>query len=95
MSGSAPTLGPLPLKLYEKEWQQLCTKCGIEEDDPEKRLEKLRALSPEQIIEDYLTAAMADGVVITFIMESRRAAAYIALQVDHFGGHSCGGHHIR
>ena len=67
MSGSAPTLGPLPLKLYEKEWQQLCTKCGIEEDDPEKRLEKLRSLSPEQIIEDYSTAAMgpmADGMLL-------------------------------
>jgi hypothetical protein len=34
-------------------------KYGIEEDDLEKRLEKLRALSPEQIIEENSTAAMA------------------------------------
>jgi hypothetical protein len=64
MSGSAPTLGPLPLKLYEKEWQQLCTKCGIEEDDPEKPLKKLRTLSPEQIIGDYSTVAIAGGMLL-------------------------------
>lgn len=67
MSGSAPTLGPLPLELYEKEWQKLSSNSGIKEDDPEKRLEKLRALSPQQIIANYSKAAMgpmADGILL-------------------------------
>jgi carboxylesterase type B len=67
MSGSAPTLGPLPFKLYEKEWQKMCAKTGIQEDNPDMRLEKLRSLSPEQIIENFSTAAigpMADGILL-------------------------------
>jgi carboxylesterase type B len=67
MSGSAPSLGPLPFKLYQKEWQKLCAKSGIREVNAEKRLERLRSLKPEQIIENYTTAAMgpmADGVLL-------------------------------
>lgn len=64
MSGSAPTLGPLPFKYFEREWRTLCDECGVEGDNAASRLAKLRALSPEEIINRYKGSAMgplADG----------------------------------
>lgn len=67
MSGCAPTLGPLPIELYEKAWTALLQKTGTAAFPPAQRLEKLRSLSPEAIIKNYTSAAMgpvADGVLL-------------------------------
>jgi carboxylesterase type B len=67
MSGSAPTLGPLPFDRYEKAWQDLCQNSGIEAHTPKARLEKLRAMKPLEILGNYSTAAlgpMGDGTVL-------------------------------
>lgn len=67
MSGSAPTLGPLPFDLYEKAWKDLCDKSGVEDGTPAKRLERLRALSPEDLLQTYskvVMGAVADGVLL-------------------------------
>lgn len=69
MSGSAPTLGPLPFKLYEQAWQNFLIRSGGFEDSktPEERLEKARALTPDQVIQSYTSAPMspmADGVLL-------------------------------
>lgn len=67
MSGSAPTLGPLPFKLYEQAWEDLCQKCGVQEEAPAQRLEILRALKPMEIVRNYTPAAMGpigDGVLL-------------------------------
>jgi carboxylesterase type B len=69
MSGSAPTLGPLPLELYEQAWQNFLVRSGKFEHlkTPEERLEKARALSPLQLIRSYTSAPMspvADGVLL-------------------------------
>ncbi|KAF8849086.1 alpha/beta-hydrolase [Acephala macrosclerotiorum] len=69
MSGSAPTLGPLPLKLYEQAWQNFLVRSGRFEDlkTSEERLEKARALTPHQLIHSYASAPlgpMADGVLL-------------------------------
>jgi carboxylesterase type B len=66
MSGSAPTIGPLPVELYETSWQNFLVQTGGFEDSKtsEERLEKARALSPHQIIEGFTSAPlgpMADG----------------------------------
>ena len=67
MSGSAPTLGPLPFERYQNAWQDLCRKTGVEGETPEARLKKLRAIDPLEILDNYSTAAMGpmgDGVVL-------------------------------
>lgn len=67
MSGSAPTLGPLPFDRYQKAWEDLCLKTGLEAETAERRLEKLRAMSPQDILANYSTAAMGplgDGIVL-------------------------------
>lgn len=64
MSGSAPTLGPLPLERYETAWQKLCSKVGIDGPTPAQRLNQLRRLSPEEVLENYLDnpiGPVADG----------------------------------
>lgn len=58
MSGSGPTLGPLPFEKYERAWESLCKKTGTENDTPAERLQKLRAMKAEEIIESYTSAAM-------------------------------------
>lgn len=51
MSGSAPVMGPLPLKYLEVAWTKLCQNAGVSEATPEKKLESLRSLSAESILE--------------------------------------------
>ncbi|KAI1622125.1 Carboxylesterase [Exophiala viscosa] len=67
MSGSAPTLGPLPFERYRKAWLDLCLKKGLEGETAEARLSKLRAMSPLDILANYSAAAMGpmgDGVLL-------------------------------
>jgi carboxylesterase type B len=67
MSGSAPTLGPLPFERYQQAWQDLCRKTGLDSETSELRLERLRAMNALDILRNYSTAAlgpMADGVVL-------------------------------
>jgi carboxylesterase type B len=67
MSGSAPTLGPLPFKRYQNAWQELCKKTGIEGNTSDQRLESLRAMKPLDILSNYSTAAMGpmgDGIML-------------------------------
>ncbi|PMD47800.1 alpha/beta-hydrolase [Hyaloscypha variabilis F] len=69
MSGSAPTLGPLPTELYEKSWNNFLARTGGFEDlkTPEQRLEKARALTPQQVIAGFTSAPlgpMGDGVLL-------------------------------
>lgn len=67
MSGSAPTLGPLRFERYDKAWQTMCKRAGLVEESPQERLEKLRAMSPLDVLKNYSTAAlgpMADGVLL-------------------------------
>ncbi|KAE9363905.1 alpha/beta-hydrolase, partial [Stipitochalara longipes BDJ] len=69
MSGSAPTLGPLPTELYEKSWNNFLARIGGFDNlkTPEERLEKARALSPQQVIGGFTSAPlgpMADGVLL-------------------------------
>jgi carboxylesterase type B len=64
MSGSGPTLGPLPFEGYEEAWQDLCQKTGVQADTAKERLERLRAMKPLDILRNYSSAAMgamADG----------------------------------
>ena len=64
MSGSAPTLGPLPFKYFEREWRTLCDECGVKGDTAASRLAELRALSAIEIAQNYKGVAMgplADG----------------------------------
>lgn len=67
MSGSAPTLGPLPLELYEQAWQGFLGRSGIDSKTPEERLARARALTPDQLIRSYTSAPMspaADGALL-------------------------------
>jgi carboxylesterase type B len=67
MSGSGPTLGPLPIDFFEKAWTSLCEKSGIQSDTPSERLKQLRALRPEDLIENYSKAPLgplADGKLL-------------------------------
>ena len=67
MSGSAPTLGPLSFDRYQKAWQDLCLKTGLEAETAERRLEKLRAMSPLDVLANYSAAALGplgDGIVL-------------------------------
>jgi carboxylesterase type B len=58
MSGSAPTLGPLPFQRYENAWREMCKKVGLEKETPEAKLEALRAMKPLELLANYSTAAM-------------------------------------
>jgi len=69
MSGSAPTLGPLPTELYEKSWNNFLARTGGFEhlQTPQERLDKARALSPQQVIAGFTSAPlgpMGDGVLL-------------------------------
>jgi carboxylesterase type B len=67
MSGSAPTLGPLPFRRYENAWREMCKKVGLEKETPKARLERLRTMKPLEILGNYSTAAMGpmgDGSVL-------------------------------
>ncbi|KAH8647819.1 Alpha/Beta hydrolase protein [Xylariales sp. PMI_506] len=59
MSGAGPVLSPLPAALYEKEWESLCAKAGVEPLDAAQRLEKLRNVSPEDMLRYATKAALA------------------------------------
>lgn len=68
MSGSAPIMGPLPLEYLEAGWTNLCRNSGVLSETCEKRLEKLRSLSPDELIQKYGPNAtlppLADGKLL-------------------------------
>lgn len=69
MSGSAPTLGPLPFEVYQKSWDNfLARSAGFESlETPEERLKQARSLTPQEIISGFTSAPlgpMADGVLL-------------------------------
>jgi carboxylesterase type B len=69
MSGSGPTLGPLPFELYQHSWKNFLTRTGGFEDlkTPEERLEKARALTPQEVIQGFTSAPlgpMANGTLL-------------------------------
>jgi carboxylesterase type B len=67
MSGSAPMMGPLPLETFQAKWRILCEKAGVLDETGEKRLERLRALSPGTLIKMAGSASippMADGKLL-------------------------------
>jgi carboxylesterase type B len=69
MSGSGPTLGPLPIHLYEQSWNNFLKRSGGFEDlkTPEERLEKARALNPQEVIRGFTSAPlgpMGDGTLL-------------------------------
>lgn len=67
MSGSAPTLGPLPFEYFVREWHTLCDECRVKGGSAASRLANLRALSPEEIAQRYKGSAMgplADGKLL-------------------------------
>jgi carboxylesterase type B len=65
MSGSGPTMGPFPLKMIEAGWNKLCQAAEITAGTPEERVEKLRSMSQEEIIQKCSPrttfAPLADG----------------------------------
>lgn len=67
MSGSAPTLGPLPFRFYESVWQKMCSNLGIsEKDDLASNMKILRQHTPEEIVAAYPKGALGpveDGVL--------------------------------
>ena len=68
MSGSAPTVGPLPVTMYEQAWQNFMVRNGgFEGLTIAERGEKAWVLSPEDVISNYTSAPMgpmADGVLL-------------------------------
>lgn len=69
MSGSAPTLGPLPFEVYQKAWDNFLTRSkGFEYlKNPVARLKKARTLTPQEIISGSTSAPLgptADGVLL-------------------------------
>lgn len=67
MSGSAPTLGPLPFQTYETAWKSLCSNLELQDLDSQTRVKKLRALPPLEILQNYSSAALGpigDGVLL-------------------------------
>jgi len=53
MSGSAPTMGPRPLDYHNIGWENLCLNSNVFEASNKQRLESLRLLTPEDLIENY------------------------------------------
>ena len=53
MSGAGPTLGPLPMKYYERAWEVMCQAQNITTPSASKRLRALRSLSPAELMEAY------------------------------------------
>lgn len=51
MSGSGPAMGPFPLKMLESGWTKLCQTAEISAETPEGRLEKLRSMSQDEIVQ--------------------------------------------
>lgn len=50
-SGSVGCLGPAPLREAEEQWSTLCSHFGLEECAPETKLQKLRALSAQDLLQ--------------------------------------------
>jgi carboxylesterase type B len=53
MSGTAPIMGPTPLKSLESGWTKLCKNSNLLDHSSEIRLEKLRSLTSEELVENY------------------------------------------
>ncbi|RDW82576.1 hypothetical protein BP6252_03688 [Coleophoma cylindrospora] len=58
MSGSAPVLGPSPMARYQAAWDALLHKCGLQDEEPMQRLEKLRAMDALELTQKYTSQAM-------------------------------------
>jgi len=65
MSGSGPTMGPFPLKMVESGWNKLCQAAEISSETPKERVENLRSLSQDEIMDKCSSrttfAPLADG----------------------------------
>jgi carboxylesterase type B len=71
MSGSAPTMGPTPLKAVERSWTKLCKNSSLLGDEKwETKLEKLRLLKPEELMQNCgpgaFFAPVADGKLFPY-----------------------------
>ncbi|KAJ5647320.1 hypothetical protein N7490_003692 [Penicillium lividum] len=67
MSGSAPTLFPVRMDLFEEQWKGLCSRAGAAESTPSARLEHLRSLEVNDILKHAGKAVMGpagDGKLI-------------------------------
>lgn len=67
MSGSAPTLGPLPFNIYDKAWKSLSSALDLQDLDSEARIAKLRSIPPMEILQNYSSAALGplgDGTIL-------------------------------
>lgn len=51
MSGSGPTMGPLPLKIIERGWNKLCEATEVTAEAVEQKLARLRSLSQDEIMQ--------------------------------------------
>lgn len=77
MSGCAPVLGPITSTIVEKAWEEMCSSLNVASLPISKKLEKLRALDPTTILNNYTKAPMgpmADGI-------------YLPLRWDPFSSH--------
>lgn len=64
MSGSAPTMGPMLLKTLERSWTKLCKNSDLlDEEKWEKKLEKLRSLTPHELMQNCGPSALFAPVV--------------------------------
>ena len=58
MSGSAPTLFPVRMELFEDQWKGFCERTGTSGSTPADRLDHLRSLSSEDVIKHFSPAVM-------------------------------------
>ncbi|KAJ5899620.1 hypothetical protein N7495_004364 [Penicillium taxi] len=68
MSGSGPILSPLQKDLFQREWDRLCQRTGVQASTSSDRLAQLRALSVQDILNNTGSAAMgpvADGKLLS------------------------------
>lgn len=68
MSGSGPVLSPLQKEPFQREWDRLCRRTGVDASTSSERLAQLRALSVQDILENTSTAALgpvADGKLLS------------------------------
>lgn len=67
MSGSAPTIGPLPFDTYERAWEDLCIRLGLQDLDIQARVSRLRAMPSMELLRNYSSAALGplgDGNIL-------------------------------
>lgn len=57
MSGTAGSLGPLPLSLYQQEWDKISAACGLTSESATMRLAALRDLNVDELLKAYTQKA--------------------------------------